>query len=106
MRLSEIVRAEVERRFGPADAEEALRVLEAADLPFLGSEDRAAGVARVHLAILKLAAGSLAALAATAREASIDWRDVLVAAGLADENWREVLAESGFLVPGQGSSTD
>jgi predicted GNAT superfamily acetyltransferase len=33
------------------------------------------------------------------KDATVDWRDVLVAAGMANGDWREVLAGQGFAVP-------
>jgi hypothetical protein len=68
-----------------ADAELVLAVL--AELPdYAGSE-------RVQAAIVKWAGGDLGRLDRQLREARIDWRDVLVTAGLAHEDWRERLDE-------------
>lgn len=53
-------------------------------------QDYAAGE-RVQAAVVKLARGDLGRLDAQLREARIDWRDVLVAAGLAHEDWPERL---------------
>jgi hypothetical protein len=44
----------------------------------------AEGIERVRCAAVKLSQGSLEALRSTIREANNDWRDVLVAAGFAD----------------------
>ncbi len=50
-----------------------------------------AGGERVQAAVVKLAGGDLGGLDRQLREARIDWRDVLVAAGLAHEDWSERL---------------
>lgn len=46
---------------------------------------------RVQAAIVLSAAGDLERLRYTVRLAIADWRDVLVSAGLADDDWRERL---------------
>jgi hypothetical protein len=46
---------------------------------------------RVQAAVVKLADGDLGELDRQLREARIDWRDVLVAAGFAHEDWPERL---------------
>ena len=70
----------VREDFG-ADAELVLVTL--ADLP-----DTASGE-RVQAAVVKLARGDLGRLDVQLREVQIDWRDVLVAAGFAHEDWPE-----------------
>jgi hypothetical protein len=46
------------------------------------------------MAIVLLADGSYEALQAHARDAMRDWRDVLIAAGLGDEDWPQVLNDA------------
>ncbi|MEO8224373.1 MAG: hypothetical protein ABI661_06170 [Gammaproteobacteria bacterium] len=50
---------------------------------------------RVHAAILWLAKGNLAAFDEALAGACGDWRDTLVAAGLANQNWKLVLDKRG-----------
>jgi hypothetical protein len=97
------VREETARRFKGGDWQVATDTLQQLALPFLGTPGRALDRARVQMALVKLAAGDAAALHRWARQAETDWRDVLVAAGLAGADWKKVLARGGFAVPG-GSS--
>ncbi|MFQ5989283.1 MAG: hypothetical protein ACE5K9_05145 [Candidatus Methylomirabilales bacterium] len=99
MKVSSLVAAEVRDRFSEKEALLVLSAFEAAELPFLEDESRTRERARVQLAVLKLANGSLSAFEQWLREACVDWRDVLVAAGMAHENWLRVLREAGFRVP-------
>lgn len=48
---------------------------------------------RVHAAVVLAAAGNADRLDRLAREAEIDWRDVLVVAGLAHEDWSSRMDE-------------
>lgn len=72
----------VQADFG-ADSE--LVLAELAELPGYASSER------VQAAIVRLARGDLGLLDRQLREARIDWRDVLVPAGLAHEDWPEQL---------------
>lgn len=99
MKVPSLVAEEVRDRFSPQEALLALSALEAAALAFLEDESRARERARVQLAILKLADGSLALFEKWLGEACTDWRDVLVAAGMAHDDWPRVLLEAGFRVP-------
>jgi hypothetical protein len=99
MEVSELVRREVRARFVPADVADAERLLEATHIPFLEGPREQRGRDRVHLAILKLAAGNFEKFARHLALAATDWRDLLVAAELADEDWPEVLRTAGFPVP-------
>lgn len=65
------------------DAELVLAAL--AELPGYAASER------VQAATVQLARGDLGRLDVQLREARIDWRDVLVAAGLAHEDWPERL---------------
>lgn len=59
---------------------------------------------RVQLALVKLAGGNVTLLRHWAQQAAVDWRDVLVAAGLANADWRTILARDGFAIPDEGCS--
>ena len=87
--------AELTDRFSPHDR--------AAAQTLLGSSSAAAhdpvGAARVDLAAIKAANGSLEGLKAAITLAAVDWRDLLVGAGLANADWQQVLARDGFRVP-------
>ena len=101
-----LVSGEVARRFAPCDWQEATDLLQDLALPLLDAPERAVDRVRVQLALVKLAAGDLPTLRRWAREATVDWRDVLVAAGMADANWRQALAREGFAVPGGKEDTE
>jgi|SRR6516162_305436 hypothetical protein len=94
-----VVMAETRERFSPPDAEHILQLFQSASLPFLDGPSRERERARVQLAVLKLAAGDVKQLEHWLREAEIDWRDVLVASGLENDDWDRVLACAGFRVP-------
>jgi hypothetical protein len=88
--VSERLRRRISRDF-PQDgsAEEVCRLLE-----------QATESERVQAAIVFSAASDLSRLMAGAAEAMVDWRDVLVAGRLADEDWRRVLDdELGLAAP-------
>jgi crotonobetainyl-CoA:carnitine CoA-transferase CaiB-like acyl-CoA transferase len=51
---------------------------------------------RVHAAVLLLAAGDVAKFDDTLAGACADWRQTLVAAGLANQNWKSLLARKGI----------
>jgi len=100
------VRLEVERRFRPADRQAAIGLLESLEMPFLQAPDRTVDRARVQLAIVRLSGGDVGVLARAAKRATIDWRDVLVAAGLANADWRDVLEREGIVIrvdPGEAT---
>ena len=98
MDVSELVRAEIRKRMG-GGAEPAIALLASTELPMLAGADRARERSRVHLAILKMADGNLARFTDTLRMAAVDWRDVLVGAGLGTFDWPRVLEADGFPVP-------
>jgi hypothetical protein len=53
---------------------------------------------RVQIALLMLADSDIGRLKAEAAKSQIDWRDTLVAAGLSNEDWKEVAREAGYNV--------
>lgn len=68
----------------PGSAQEILRLL--ADLQRTTGDDTL-GSERVHAAIVLLAQGDIARFRHALAVSTHDWRDVLVAAGLADDDW-------------------
>ena len=72
----------------------ALKALAATPLPHLPKTT--AEVERVHLAVLHLCGGTLTGLRSVLDMAKRDWRDVLMGAGLAFENWPDVLRSRGI----------
>ena len=99
MHVSDLVRREVRARFAPADAANVEILLEATLRPFLDNPARARERDRVHLAVLKEADGNFERFARNLALAALDWRDLLVAAGLGHEDWPDVLRAAGFPVP-------
>ena len=96
MHVSQLVRGEVRARFAESDVDDVHRLFEAVDL---GRGSDARGHDRVQLAVLKQAGGSFERFARYLALAITDWRDLLVGAGLADDDWREVLQRDGFAAP-------
>ena len=86
MNVSDLVRSEVIRRFDTEFAETVLQ--EIAALSTLANDTVLRD--RVHVAIVKLTTEAPENLQEIIRIATSDWRDVLVAAGMANEDWREV----------------
>jgi len=83
--VSDRLRRQVERDFpgGSDEVERRLTTVESSPSPH--------GRERLQAAVVFLAAGDVAKLRDAIALSQLDWRDVLVAAGLADENWRSVL---------------
>ena len=75
----------------PEDAATVCAELAAAELPLINHDGE-----RVHLALLHLAGGNLEQFRAHLALAKIDWRDTLVAAGLAHLGWWRVLEDRGI----------
>lgn len=87
--VSDRVARRVSADFSIEDAQKVLRRLDALELPLAEKQDPE----RIPAAIVIVAAGSLDRLLATASEAETDWRDVLVAAGLANADWPSKMDE-------------
>jgi len=93
--LTELVRTHVARLFEPEDREEVCRLLRedcGESLPGAASASPAF-VERVHCAALKVSEGRLDKLYDAIALAQTDWRDLLVAAGFAEDtqahlHWR------------------
>ena len=97
---------ETARRFAPSDWVEATDIIQSVVLPLIDEAGRLTERARVQLAMIKISAGNNLELRRAAQQAAIDWRDVLLAAGLADEEWRQTLAAAGYLCPAALSRRD
>lgn len=91
MSVSPQVRKQAHRFFAPAQADDVIAALDTSDLS-LG----VMGADRVQLAILLIARGDMQAFRVALRQARQDWRDTLVAAGLADEDWPAILRRHGI----------
>ena len=91
MSVSAIVRRQAHRFLAPAQADEVIAALDRSDLSLgLMSADR------VHLAILLISKGDMRLFQVALSQATQDWRDTLVAAGLADDGWPGVLRQEGI----------
>ena len=88
--MSQRIEAAVRRDFDPGSVEPVLTRLDGLILPLIESE---AARERVQAAIVVVAGGSYARFERAASDAETDWRDVLVAAGLANEGWPALLDE-------------
>lgn len=89
--LTPRVAARLDRDFKRGENDQALYVMTSVLDP-----DRArtaAGMERVHAAMLLIARGDLARLLDAAALAELDWRDLFVQAGLANDDWRDRIAE-------------
>ena len=102
MRVSHLLDLEIRERFSEAEAEIVVRQIEAAQ-PWWHDHTETDPHAndRVLLAVLKLAQGALPRFEMQFRDACGDFRDVLMAAGCGNDDWRAVLARDGFRVPPQ-----
>ena len=94
--LEDAVKDEAGKLFQGTDLSSVIQMLEQTALPM----ERSGPPSRVHIAVLWLSKGSISKFSTELENAACDWRDTLVDAGLANENWREVLAGKG--VDGSG----
>jgi hypothetical protein len=91
MSVSVTVRRQAHRFFASAQADEVIAALDRSDLSLgLMSADR------VQLAILLISKGDMGQFRVALSQATQDWRDTLVAAGLADDGWKGVLRLEGI----------
>jgi hypothetical protein len=97
MTLAPMVEEQVRLRMAPGDAALVLDELGRTELPLVSSPSRECS--RIVLAILILSKGDLAQFDAWLQAARVDWRDVLVAAGLGNVDWPRVLSGMGYPVP-------
>ena len=91
-KLEKSVIKEVNRVFSPEAAGVVCEKLQQTMLPM---EDSAPSP-RVHIAVIWLSEGDLEKFNRAIAGATCDWRDTLVAAGLGNEDWREVLSKNGI----------
>lgn len=99
MKVSALVRREVRARFSPEAASVVERLLAETDLVGLDVPSRDRERDRVQLAALKMADGDLAALREALALGALDWRDLLMSAGLENLDWPTVLRAAGYLAP-------
>jgi hypothetical protein len=86
------VEREIERTFAPEHVDYVRRKLREQELP----RDSSAPAPRVHVAVLWLAKGDITRFDYELAGACCDWRDTLLAAGLANEDWKSVLTQKGI----------
>ncbi|GAA4608905.1 hypothetical protein BJY16_007069 [Actinoplanes octamycinicus] len=90
--VSNRLQAWIRQHFGPAEVESVLALLTHA-VP--GEEgDTPDGIERVQAAVVLLSGGNSQRFLQAAALAVADWRDVLVAAQLADDDWRAQLNDA------------
>jgi hypothetical protein len=87
--VSARLEAKVRSDFAPASVEKVLDRLAALSLPLAENQS----LERIQAAIVLLTAGDSERLEQVALLAEVDWRDVLVAAGLANGDWPARLDE-------------
>ncbi len=86
------VEDEIQRLFEPRDAAYVQSKLVATKLP----REELAPPPRVHMAVLWLSGGDRKRFDTELERACCDWRDTLMAAGLANADWREVIKAKGI----------
>lgn len=95
--LHAAIEGELGRRFGGQDLIEARSlILDILKLPTVRDPESAA---RIQMAAIRFAGSSMERLRRAVKAAEIDWRDLLVASGLANADWQEVLERDGVEVP-------
>ena len=82
MSVTPTVRQQARRFFTPPDAEKVIATFETTNLPLIANNGE-----RVCLAVLLLARGEMERFYRELQQAKTDWRDTLVAAGLANGDW-------------------
>ncbi len=91
--VTDLVKQQVHKLFAPDEAELVISELESSRLPLI---DDGEAPERIHLAVLHLSGGNLKKFDEAFRVSMIDWRDTLVAAGLGDADWPDVLRSRGI----------
>jgi hypothetical protein len=91
MSTTSLIREQAHRFFGSSQADDVIAAFDATELPLVANNGE-----RVFLAILILARGDMQRLRMELKHARIDWRDTLVVAGLANEDWPAVLKQQGI----------
>jgi hypothetical protein len=91
MSTTSLVRQHARRFFAGSQADDVIAALDATELPLIANNGE-----RVFLAILLLSRGDMQRFRAELQQARIDWRDTLVAADLANEDWPAMLKQQGI----------
>jgi hypothetical protein len=91
--VTDLVRQQARKLFTPDEADLVISELETTRIPLVAD-----GTApeRIHLAILYVSDGDLREFDQTLNRGKMDFRDTLVSAGLAHEDWRAVLRSRGI----------
>jgi hypothetical protein len=90
--LTPSVQQEIERAFAPEHVGYVRSRLAERELPMA----RSAPPPRVHIAVIWLSKGDIKRFDYELEGACCDWRDTLISADLADENWKHVLTRKGI----------
>jgi hypothetical protein len=91
--VTDLVKQQARKMFAPDEADLIISELETTQIPLV---DNGPGLERVHLAILYLADGNLREFDQILNRGRMDFRDTLVAAGLAHADWPTVLRSRGI----------
>jgi len=91
--VTDLVRQQARKLFSPGEADLVISELETTRIPLV---DDGTAPERIHLAILYLSNGDLREFDQTLNRGKMDFRDTLVSAGLAHEDWRVVLRSRGI----------
>lgn len=91
--VTDLVQQQVRKLFAPDEAELVISELEHSSMPSIADGE---APERIHLAVLHLSGGDLRQFDRTLRGGRIDWRDTLVAAGLGNADWPDVLRGRGI----------
>ncbi len=91
--VTDLVKRQVRKLFAPDEADLVISELETTRIPLV---DDGTAPERIHLAILYLSEGNLREFDQTLNRGKMDFRDTLVAAGLADADWPAVLRSRGI----------
>lgn len=83
----------INEQFSQEDATVVKKALRAAIFPLIGEDEERW---RVQVAIIIVSESRLDFFHQALRYALNDWRDVLITAGLANENWRSVAQQLGY----------
>jgi len=91
--VTDLVKQQVQKLFASDEAQLVISELETSRLPLIADGE---APERIHLAVLHLSGGDLRVFDQAIRGGMIDWRDTLVAAGLGDADWPDVLRSRGI----------
>ncbi len=91
--VTDLVRQQARMMIAPDEADLVISELETTLIPLV---DDGTAPERIHLAILFLADGDLREFDQTLNRGKMDFRDTLVAAGLAHADWPAVLRNRGI----------